>query len=246
MTAGLVRFETVEDAVLAAGQTEVEVKARAVETGIAGNVSAHSILSMAVAPIGVKVVDNPLPFAGGTEKEEDEDLRERVLETFRRLPNGANVAFYEQGALAFEQVAAVNVLPRNRGIGTVDVVIATHAGQPEETLISEVQDWFEQRREISVDVQVLSPEVQNVDVTVGIKAEEGKDTAQVFQAVESAVTGWFNGDRLGRDVLLAELGNVVYGVEGVANYTILAPAEDISVGIACLPQLGTLTVEEMA
>lgn len=246
MTAGLIRFETLEDAVLPAGSTQVETAARAVEAGTAGNVAANTILSMAVAPVGVKSVTNPEVFSGGTEEEGDEALRERVLETFHRLPNGANAAFYEQGALSFEQVAAVSVLPRNRGIGTVDVVIGTNAGLPDEALIAEVQAYFEERREIAVDVQVLAPEVQAVDVTVQIKAEEGKDAEEVLQAVETAVTDWFNGSRLGSDVLLAELGHLIYEVEGVANYTIVQPAADITVDVARLPQLGALRVEELA
>ena len=246
MTAGLVRFETVEEAVLPAGSTWVEVPVRAVETGIAGNVAANTVLSMAVAPVGVKSVTNPTAILGGMEEEGDDALRERVLETFRRLPNGANTAFYEQGALGFEEVAAVSVLPRNRGIGTVDVVIATAAGMPGEKLLGDVRSWFETRREIAVDVQVLAPEAQNVNVALRIKVEEGKDTAAVLQAVKQAVTTWFGGDRLGKDVLLAELGNLIYGVEGVANYVILQPAADVTVGVAQLPRLGTLNVEALA
>jgi len=246
MTAGLIRFETLEDAVLPAGSTQVETVARAVEAGTAGNVAANTILSMAVAPVGVKSVTNPEVFSGGTEEEGDEALRERVLETFQRLPNGANAAFYEQGALSFAQVAAASVLPRNRGIGTVDVVIATDTGLPDAELLAQVQTYFEERREIAVDVQVLAPEVKSIEVTVQVKAAEGKDAAVVRQAVESKLAGWFNGSRLGCDVLLAELGHLVFETEGVANYAITQPAADVPIGESQLPRLGTLTVEELA
>ena len=82
--------------------------------------------------------------------EEDEELRERILETFRRLPNGANAAFYQQGALSFDEVAAAAVLPRARGQGTVDVVVATLVGVPGEELLQRLQDYFQQRREIAI------------------------------------------------------------------------------------------------
>lgn len=168
-----------------------------------------------------------------------------MLETFRRLPNGANAAFYEQGALSFSRVAAAKVLPRKRGIGTVDVVIATEAGVPDTDLIAQVQDYFEERREIAVDVQVLAPETKSTDVTVQVKAAEGENAAAVRQAVKDAVTGWFNGRRLGRDVLLAELGNLVFETKGVANYAITLPTADVTVDVDELPALGTLTVEEL-
>lgn len=245
MTAGLVRFETLEDAVLTAGTTQVEVSARAVEPGQAGNAAADTISSMAVAPVGVKSVTNPTVFTGGVEEEDDEALRSRVLESFQRLPNGANAAFYEQGALSFSQVAAVRVLPKKRGVGTVDVVIATDTGLPDAELLGQVEEYFESRREIAVDVAVLAPEAKNVNVTVKVKAAEGWDKETVQENVESAVAGWFHGGRLGRDVLLAELGNLIFAVDGVANYAIAQPAADVAVESDQLPALGTLTVEEL-
>jgi len=246
MTAGLVRFETDQDAVLAAGERQVDVPARAAEPGSAGNVGSGTVLSMAVAPVGVSRVTNPEPFAGGVDEEKDEALRERVLETFQRLPNGANAAFYQQGALSFPGVAAAQVLPRSRGVGTVDVVIATEAGLPDDDLLAQVWAWFEERREIAVDVAVLAPKVKSVDVTVRVKAREGRDAAAVRQAVKDALSAWFTGGRLGKDLLRAQLGGVVFGVEGVENYAITLPDADMAVAADELPRLGTLTVEEMA
>jgi uncharacterized phage protein gp47/JayE len=142
--------------------------------------------------------------------------------------------------------AAAAVLPRNRGIGTVDVVIATHAGLPEEELIGQVQAWFEERREIAVDVQVLAPEEKNMDVSVRVKAKANYDGEAVRREVSDKLTNWFNGERLGQDVLLAHLNQVIYTIDGVENYVIDAPIADISVAKAELPRLGSLTVEELA
>ena len=125
MTAGLVRFETVEEGTISAGSQSVTVRARAVEAGSGGNVAAGTIRTMAVAPVGVSSCTNAGAFTGGTDREEDEALRTRILETFRRMPNGANAAYYQQEAMSFEEVAAVSVLPRARGVGTVDVVVST-------------------------------------------------------------------------------------------------------------------------
>ena len=138
MTAAQVRFETTEAGVLKAGQTSAQVRARAVEPGAAGNAAAGTVRAMAVAPVGVSRCTNPEAFSGGLDAEGDESLRERVLETFRRMPNGANAAFYEQGALSFDQVAAASVLPRSRGRGTVDVVAATLEGMPDEELLGQL------------------------------------------------------------------------------------------------------------
>ena len=245
MTAGLVRFATTQAAVLPAGELTVDVPVQALEPGTAGNVSAQTVVSMAVAPMGIASCTNPQAFAGGADGEGDEELRARILDTFRRLPNGANAAFYEQGALSFDQVAAATVIPRPRGVGSVDVIVSTLAGTPGEELLEQLQDYFEQRREIAVDVQVKAPTPVTVNVAVQVKAKGGWDKTQVLDQVEETLEGWFDGKLLGQDVLLARLGSLIYGCDGVENYAVSAPAADLAVDAGQLPVLGTLSVEEM-
>lgn len=246
MTAGLVRFETTEEGVLAANELTADVPVRALEAGAAGNVSAGAVLSMAVAPMGIASCTNPQAFAGGADGEEDEVLRGRVLDTFKRLPNGANAAFYEREALSFDQVAAVAVVSRPRGVGSVDIVPATLAGVPGEALLEQLQDYFEERREIAVDLEVRAPETVTVNIQVKVEPEEGRNKEEVLDRVEQAVQDWFTGKLLGQDILRARLGHLIYSCDGVANYAITAPAADVPVEKDQLPVLGTLTVEEKA
>ncbi len=244
MTAGLVRFETTKPAVLGAGKQTVDVPVRALEPGTAGNVSAGAIVSMAVAPMGVAGCSNPAPCAGGADGETDEGLRERVLESFRRLPNGANAAFYQQGALSFDQVAAAAVVSRPRGVGSVDIVPATLSGLPDEDLLEQLRVYFEARREIAVDLVVRAPETVTVNLAVQVEAEEGWNKAQVLEQVEKKLRDWFTGKLLGQDILRARLGSLVFCCDGVKNYAIAAPAADVKVAADVLPVLGILRVEE--
>lgn len=50
---------------------------------------------------------------------------------------------------------------------------------------------------------------------------------------------------MGGPVLLAELGDLLYHVEGVENYRLLAPAADLAAEDGTLPMLGRVTVTEM-
>ena len=245
MTAGLVRFATTAEAVLRAGETTVEPGAEAVEPGAAGNVAAGTIRAMAVAPVGISRCTNPEGFSGGLDAEGDEELRERVLDTFRRMPNGANGAFYEQGAMSFPQVAAAAAVPRPRGVGSVDVVVSTAAGVPDGKLLADLQAYFEARREIAVDVQVRAPEVREVDVTVQLRTAANRDGEEVRLAVEQAVRGWFDGRLLGQSILRARLGQLIFAVDGVENYALTAPAADVMVESDVLPRLKSLSVTRM-
>ena len=80
----------------------------------------------------------------------------------------------------------------------------------------------------------------------GVRAlVRGGFEAAVQDAVEAALRGWFDGRRLGQSVLRAALGELVFHVEGVANYALTAPAADVAVEADVLPRLGTLAVEAM-
>lgn len=242
-TAGMTRFETTAGATLKAGETSVIAPARAVEPGEGGNVPAGSILAMAVPPVGVGACVNPEAFSGGADAESDDALRARVLETYRRMPNGANAAFYEQGALSFAEVAACAVLPRNRGRGTVDVVVASTAGIPGQALLAEIQDYFDQRREIAVDVLVKAPTAKPVAVAATIAVAGGADPEEVQDRVEKAVEEFFSGALLGQDVPLARLNQLIFSQEGVANCKLTAPTADQTAQPGELLTLSGLTLE---
>lgn len=244
MTEDAVRFQTTETAVLKAGEQTADAAAEAMEPGTAGNAAAETVTLLTECPVGIAGCVNVEPFSGGSGAEDDETLRARVLESYQRLPNGANAAFYEEQALRHEGVAAAQAVGRARGIGTVDVYIAALSGAPDAALIEEVQADLQAKREIAVDVQVLSPSVEKVDVTVELDAGES-DFSAVKEAVSRAAAAWFTGRLLGKPVLLAELGRLIFSVDGVKNYHILAPTADTPGSAAVLPALGTLTVRQM-
>ncbi len=245
MTESGVRFQTTQAAVLAAGKLTADVTAEALESGSGGNAAANSVTVLTVCPVGITGCTNPAAFTGGTDAEGDDALRARVLASFRRLPNGANAAFYEEQALRHEGVVAAAAVGRARGIGTVDVYIATAAGAPDNALLKEVETDLQAKREIAVEVKVLAPTQSSVNVAVELDVGENGDFAVVKSAVESAVAGWFTGKLLGNPVLLAELGRLIYAVNGVKNYHILSPTADTAGNGTILPTLGALTVTEM-
>ena len=242
MTAGGVRFVTTQAAAVAPGALYAQAPVEAVEAGTAGNVGAGTIVYMSLPPVRIVACANPEPFTSGLDQEGDDSLRERVLATYRRLANGANSAFYRQAAMSFPEVAAVTVLPKNRGVGTVDIVPAARGGAPSQGLLAEMQRYFDQVREIAVDVKVSAPTVETVNLSLKLWAEEGQDFDAVSEAVGEVLAAWFNGERLGRPLPRAQLTSLVFAVDGVANCQILQPAADLELSGVTLPVLGTVTI----
>ena len=195
--------------------------------------------------VGVVQCTNPTAFSGGCDAESDEALRGRVLASYQRLPNGANAAYYEQEAMRYPGVAAAKAVGRARGIGTVNVVIATHAGVPDAALLAAVETDLQKKREIAVDVKVLAPAVETVAVTAALKAAPGYTFAEVKAGAQSALEALFTGELLGKSVTTARLLTLLCGVEGVENVHLTAPAADVAVGSTELPMLGTVTLSEL-
>lgn len=235
-------FITTDAGTIAAGGTFCIVSARAREGGAAGNVPAGSVCYMSPAPVGIVRCYNPEAFSGGADEETDDSLRARVLQSYASLPNGSNTAFYEKAALETDGVAAVSIVPCNRGTGTVDIIISSNEGMPSAALLAELEKKLDENREICVDVSVLAPTAKSVDVTVGIDVADGYDSAAVISAASDAVIKLFSGAMLGTDVLRAQIGSVIYGVPGVRNYAITKPAADVDMAYNELPIAGSISI----
>ncbi len=246
MTADEVRFRTTADVVLRMGELFVDAPAEALVAGADGNAVSGSICFLTACPVAVTAVTNPGAFSGGSDSEEDAAFRARILESYQRLPNGANAAWYEETAMRFPGVTAAKAVGRARGIGTVDVYVTGENGLPSAELLEGLRAELQEKREIAVDVQVKAPTLKAVDVDVAVLPKEGADRAAVLANAEQTMAGFFSGRLLGSPVLLAELGCRLYALDGVENYRFSSPRADIPADHTVLPVLGTLSVVEMA
>ena len=237
-------FRTTEAGEIPPGETDCVVAAEATEAGAGGSVPAGAVCIMVLPPVGVERVSNDAAFHGGSDTESDEALRARVLASYRRLPNGANAAYYESKVLDHPGTAAVRVLPRSRGIGTVDVVFSTADGVPSAAEIAQVQAVLDAEREICVDIQVLAPDTETVDVAAELTAAQDRDFEAVSAAAEAALEAYFSGGLLGRPVYRAKLESLLMAVDGVENCCLTAPEEDLPGERITLPVLGTVTISE--
>lgn len=246
MSASGVRFVTIEAATIAVGALSADALARAETAGAAGNAAAGEVTLLSALPVGVVRCSNPSAFVGGSDAESDEALRARLLESYLRLPNGANAAYYEQEAMRFSGVAAAVAVGRARGLGTVDVYLAAPGGAPSQELLTQVADALEERRELAVDVQVHAATVQTVNVTAALSIGEGYDFSDVKAHAEAAVRACFGGERMGKSVHTAKLIASLCGVDGVENVKLNAPSADVAVSATGVAVAGTVTLTEEA
>lgn len=244
MTGEGIRFATTDDAVLPAGALYADVPAAALEPGRQGNTAAGTITIMAAMPVGIRACTNPEAFSGGDDEEDDESLRRRLLDSYLRLPNGANAAYYEHTALSRTNVAAAVAVRHPRGVGTVDLYVAADGGIPDAALLAELNEYLQEKREISVDLRVLAPTLRPVNISAAIRPAGNASFEKARIDADAALRGAFTGALLGKEVTLAFLGSLLYNLDSVQNYRFFSPTSDLTASPTVLPSLGTVTLSE--
>lgn len=237
------QVETTEDVVLPTGQTKVTVPARACTAGEVGNVAAGAICLMVSAAPGLTAVTNPSPFTGGADEENDDQLRERLLEAYRNIANGTNTAFYYDIAMSHPQVSSAAVLPRSRGRGTVDV--AVYCSSQTEQTIAELQAELDERREINVDVGVYAATESALDLTVSVAPQTGNEFALIAETCRQKAEDLILSLGVGEALLPARLTALLMQVDGVYNVQVTEPTSDIQPADNEILRPGTITVERM-
>jgi uncharacterized phage protein gp47/JayE len=72
------KYSTVEQATLTSGSTSVDVDVIAVEAGVDGNTAAGTVTVMPDPPTGIESVTNTNSISGGSDQEDDSELRTRA------------------------------------------------------------------------------------------------------------------------------------------------------------------------
>lgn len=98
--------------------------------GSIGNVAKNTIKILMKSISGVESITNPQDFKNGTEIEDEESFRERVLEAYRNEPLSGAPRDYKRWAKEVAGVGNVYPQPEWNGPGTVKVLVLDSNGKP--------------------------------------------------------------------------------------------------------------------
>lgn len=213
-----VQYVTLADALLAAGKLTVTAAAKSREGGSRTNAAAGKIVVPVSAPSGIEAVSNPSAFTGGMDRETDEELRKRLLQSYSMISNGTNAEFYRECALRHDGVYSVGVKPRANGAGTVGVYLAAKGGAPAAGVVQEVQAELDSLREINVDVEVSAATLKDYSVSIYLEPAETTTFAAAKETVKQAILDYLAGLSVGEPVYLARIGKTVLETGMVKNY----------------------------
>nr|WP_245188298.1 baseplate J/gp47 family protein [Haemophilus influenzae] len=241
-------YETTESAVISSEGTAV-VAVRSLATGAAQNIKTATKGSFMAAPVGVSsdVVLNDV--VGGTNKESDSSLLERLLNKIRRPAAGGNRYDYKDWALDVDGVEQAYVYPLRRGLGTVDIAITADNDVPNDDTVRRAQAYIDDERPVTAkESKVVKPDVTKVNFNIQVKIS-GLALNDIKTAIRNALTDYFNGLIPGDDLIVSQCEAVVSDLIGVVDRHFVAPNANRKADVINKIEwfrLGEITVTEMA
>lgn len=184
-----VLYATTSDIVIGSGPTEAPVKA--LTAGAQGNCAEDSSLSVTSAQPGLNGTAKVVSITGGTDEEETEDLRTRVLERIRLPPMGGDADDYVAWTKSVPGVTRAWCSPGEMGVGTVTVrfmmddLRASTGGFPNADDLYAVKVYLDMVRPVATkDLFVVSPVAYPISFRL---SNIGGDSSASRAALEKAV-----------------------------------------------------------
>lgn len=229
-----IEFKVLEE--VEVDETEkVTVKVECLEPGIKGNVAKHTIKVLSKEINGVKGIDNPEDFRNGTEIEDEEKYRDRVLEAFRNEPLSGAPRDYKRWAKEVPGVGGTYVIPEWNGPGSVKVLVLDANGEPaQEELLRKIRkhiiDEYENGKNtedglspIGALVTIEAPEIIDIDISLKVEFDSNRDKDEVVKDIEKHIKSYLSSIDIKGIVTYKAieglLGSMIIRKEGILDYS---------------------------
>lgn len=225
----------------------VTLPVQAQEIGDKYNVLAGSIHTLPVEILGVESVSNEEKLLGGTERETDRELAERILMRLQAPATSGNVYHYKLWAMDVEGVGNAKIFPLDNGPGTVTVLPITSSGRsPDEEIIAAVAAHIEEQRPIGATVTVTAPTERLIHTAATLELSPSASLETVKKEYTALLESYIKGS-------VFRLSTVDYykclsmfydiaGVVSVKTFTLNNGTESISIGEKEIQVTGTVEV----
>lgn len=222
-----IEFVSVEPGTVESDAQAIEIAVEAVKDGIEGNVSANTVTMLATSISGVKSITNENPITGGTDIEDDESFRERILEVdrTRSVSFVGSIADYERWALEVPGVGTAKIVPAQDDSGLVTIILTDANGEPanehlREAVYNHIQSPNDEKARLSnvnALLSVVAPETVTISITATIELLENSTLEAVKTAFVTALKQYLL-DCDG-EVKLSRVGQILSSTAGVNDYS---------------------------
>ncbi|MCC0654853.1 baseplate J/gp47 family protein [Clostridioides sp. ES-S-0001-03] len=229
-----IEFELLETKIIEENEI-VDIKAECRITGTIGDVSQNTVTVLLGSISGVKSVNNKEDFKGGTDVEDEEHFRERVLVSEQEDRLSGASSDYIRWAKEVAGVGYAYVVPEWNGAGTVKVLILDkNRKAATQELIDKVQEYIyplniseEENRDgkapIGALVTVVTPETLLINVKASFIFSNSFSEETVLNNLKAKIDKYLDKIDLGGIVsynaIQAIVGSMMLTDEGIQDFS---------------------------
>jgi len=224
----------------------ISLPATAENAGAEYNVVTGAVTVLNDVPDGITSVSNSSAFTGGTDEEDSEIYRQRLLNWVRAPGTGAP-ADIKNWAEEVDGVETATVFS-NDNLGTptnghVTVRISGPGGSiPDSTVQANVLAALQALDMANVTIHVTTFTAVATNVTVALTLLPGYLLADVSPSVDAAIRSYINNLEAGETAYIAGIIDAVFGIPGVATLTVSTPATNQTTTASQKRTPGTITI----
>lgn len=211
------------------GKIDVEVECE--KYGIVGNIPIGAIKYFPKTLEGLQSVTNKNIFNNGYEVESDISLRERYYIKVRTPATSGNKWHYLNWAKEVTGVGEARVFPLANGVGTVKIIIInSNKKAADEDLIIKVGNYIEDNRPIGATVTVISAIEKPINISFELIIDTNNYAMDIVKTnIENALIEYLKSIAFKENyVSYAKVGNIIFDVKGVLDYSNLIINSDTS------------------
>lgn len=228
-----IEFELLETKTIGENET-VNIKAECRIAGTIGNVSNNTITVLLGSISGIKSVTNKEDFKGGTDIEDEEHFRERVLVAEQEDKLSGASSDYIRWAKEVDGVGYAYVVPEWNGAGTVKVLILDkNRKAATQELIDKVQEHIYPNVEegqnrngkapIGAIVNIATPQTLLINVKASFVFSNGFSQETVLNILKNKIDKYLDkidiGGTVSYNAIYSLAGSMMLADEGIQDFS---------------------------
>lgn len=234
------QYETTAEATVSG--TSATAPVEAVEAGEAGNRDAGQALLLVSPIVGVQSTATAGELSGGSDEEEDDSLRARLLTRIQTPPQGGAKSDYVTWALEVSGVTRAWCYPLELGLGTVTLRFVRDDDAdpiPSAEEVATVQAYIDALRPVTAQLTVAAPIAQPLNFTISglIPA-----SSTVRAAVEAELADLILREaEPGGTLLLSHIRAAISAAADESDHVLVSPTADVACATGYMTTMGAVT-----
>lgn len=223
-----VDYETLEEVKIPeSGSVKVEI--RCTQGGTIGNTTANTIVLVGSRLTGITGVTNEKEVAGGTEEEDDESMKSRILEYDKSQGDNfvGSASDYKRWATSVDGVGEATIITPQDDSGLVTIVLTDANGSAAtEQLCESVYNYImrpdspgERLAPVNAFLTVVPPSTMAISIRAVVEPEEGATVESVKIAFASRLAAYLATAMDEKEIKYTRIAAALSATDGVNDFS---------------------------